>query len=302
MKTTDIIIRTDRLNFSFGQQQVIHNLDLEVPESAIYGFLGPNGAGKSTTIKLLLGLLQPPEDRVTLFGKSYRNHRVAILQQVGNLIEAPSLYRHLTARENLRYLDRIYRMGTSRIEEVLDIVGLNAARDKKVKHFSLGMKQRLGIGIAMFHKPKVLFLDEPFNGLDPAGVAEMRKLLRRLQAEGTTIFLSSHILSEIEKICSHVGIITHGRLQYEGEMKNLVQHSTRKVAVTTPDPETVRQLVAAAPFELLTSHGLSVDFKVRDGGEFNRLMYFLTNHHIPIHNIETRASSLEDVFFNLTQA
>lgn len=301
MNTLPTVIHTDKLSYRFGTQQVIHDLSLRVPQAAVYGFLGPNGAGKSTTIKLLLGLLQSADQEILLFGKSLATHRLPLLAQVGNLIEAPSLYRHLTAWENLRYLDLIFKMGKDRIAEILDLVGLSDQRDKKVKHFSLGTKQRLGIGMAMFHDPKLLFLDEPFNGLDPRGVQDMRALLMRLRDADKTIFISSHILAEIEKICSHVGIINQGKMMYQGTMHNLLSHSSKLVSLHTTNPAKVQQLCQDSPFQVETATATELRFKLPDSQSFHRLIYFLTDHKVDIHHIETWSPSLEDIFFNLTR-
>ena len=300
MNTPSPVIHTDGLNFHFGSQWVVKELDLQVPEQAIYGFLGPNGAGKSTTIKLLLGLLQTRGEHIYLFGKELNAHRLDILAEVGCLIETPSLYRHLTGMENLRYLDRLFHKGSGRVEEVLRTVGLWDARHKRVKHYSLGMKQRLGIGMAIFHDPKLLFLDEPFNGLDPSGVLEMRGLLESLRDAGKTIFVSSHILAEIERICSHVGIITKGKMIYQGEMSGLLSHSSKRVSVLTGDKAAA--LEACAEMQPEQTEGPALSLKVGNQEEFNRLIYQLTAHNIPIYNIETSSPSLEEVFINLTQS
>ena len=194
-------------------ETVLHDIALAVPQGSIYGFLGPNGAGKTTTLRLLLGLIRQQRGRISIFGKDLARHRIAILRQVGSLIETPSLYEHLTAAENLALLQRIHRVPTARIAQVLERVGLGATRDKRAGQFSLGMKQRLGIAAALLHRPALLILDEPTNGLDPNGIIEIRDLLTALnREEGTTVLVSSHLLAEVERLASHVGIVHRGRL------------------------------------------------------------------------------------------
>lgn len=302
MKTPDPVIRTLGLNYNFGSQRVVRELALSVPESAIYGFLGPNGAGKSTTIKLLLGLLQTPGEHIFLLGKELNANRLDILAEVGCLIETPSLYGHLTGYENLRYLDKLFQQGKGRIEEALRTVGLWEHRDKKAKAYSLGMKQRLGIAMAIFHDPRLLFLDEPFNGLDPSGVMEMRRLLERLRDQGKTIFLSSHILAEIEKTCSHVGIISKGEMLYQGEMTGLLSHATQRVSLLSPDLERAAQVCADGDFESKMGKGPALELTIGGPEEFNRLVYHLTQRQVPIHSLQSHSSSLEDIFIQLTQS
>lgn len=195
-------IETEQLSFQYSKNEmIINNIDLKVPQSSIYGFLGPNGAGKTTTLKLLLGLLKQNTGSIKIFEQPFENNRIEILKKIGSLIEAPSFYSHLTAIENLRILQRVFQCSKSRIYEVLDIVGLSSVSKKKTINFSFGMKQRLGIAIALLHSPELLILDEPTNGLDPNGIIEIRELLIKLQKENNiTILVSSHLLSEVEKI------------------------------------------------------------------------------------------------------
>jgi len=212
------MITTENLSFSYTDKSVLKNINLKVPKGSIYGYLGKNGSGKSTTIKILLGLLRAQSGSIR-----YDSHPFTAntLYRIGNLIESPSFYSHLTAYENLKYLDIVFHRGEDRITEVLSLVDLNGARDKKAKKFSSGMKQRLGIALALFHNPDILILDEPLNGLDPEGIHDMRKLIVRLHNEGKTILLSSHILSEIEKVCTHIGILDDGLLIYQGSIHSL---------------------------------------------------------------------------------
>lgn len=200
---------------------MLNEVDLRVPAGSIYGFLGPNGAGKTTTLRLVLGLLNLQQGEIRIFGKPFAAHRIEILSRVGSLIESPSVYAQLTATENLRVLQKVYRCPEERIGRVLQLVGLTDTGNKKAAKFSLGMKQRLGIAIALLNDPALLILDEPTNGLDPEGIIEMRALFRQLQQQGVTILVSSHLLGEMEKLITHAGIIHKGRLLFQGTLEAL---------------------------------------------------------------------------------
>lgn len=216
-------IETNELTYRFSPEQlVLDKINIQVPSGSIYGFLGPNGAGKTTTLKLMLGLLRKQEGDIAIFGKSFRENRIPILRIIGSLIESPSLYGHLTATENLQLMQKIYQCPKNRIGEVLNIVGLQHTGPKKAGQFSLGMKQRLSIAIALLHNPSLLILDEPTNGLDPNGIINIRDLLKKLNEENNmTILISSHLLSEIEKLVSHIGIINKGTMRFQGTLDEL---------------------------------------------------------------------------------
>jgi lantibiotic transport system ATP-binding protein len=209
------LVVTSGLSHTYLHQPALREVDLSVPGGAIYGFLGPNGAGKTTTLRLLLGLLRRQQGTIELFGLRLEQHRREILRQLGSSIETPSLYGHLTAAENLEVWRRVYRCDHRRICAVLEMVELAATGSKRVDQFSLGMKQRLGIAIALLHEPSLLILDEPTNGLDPQGILDMRRLLVWLNRErGVTILISSHILSEVERLVTHVGVIQRARCAF----------------------------------------------------------------------------------------
>lgn len=217
------IIETKKLSFSYGKQQVLKCVDLKVPENSIFGFLGVNGAGKSTTIRMLLGLIRAPEDTVFLFGKEFTKNRTELLTRTGALVDFPSFYDHLSARQNLRVITKLAGLPPSRIDEVLALIGLESAADKKVGTYSAGMKQRMGLAIALVNDPTLLILDEPVNGLDPLGIIGLRDLLTRLQRDhGKTILLSSHILNELEKIATHIAVLHRGELRFQGTKEDLI--------------------------------------------------------------------------------
>ncbi len=217
------IVKTNSLTKVYGDQVCVNNLDMRVLKQRIYGFLGPNGAGKSTTLKLLLGLAVPTKGEIDIFGKRVnRKNRIEILREVGALIESPSYYGHLTAKENLKIFATLLDVPHSNIDKVLKIVRLDKQQSKKASKFSLGMKQRLGLAAALLSFPKLLILDEPTNGLDPAGIQEIRELIQSLPKEyGMTVIVSSHLLSEIDQMAEDVGIIANGKLMYQGKLNQL---------------------------------------------------------------------------------
>ena len=221
------VIETHALCKSYHGRPVVDHLNLTVPEGCVYGFLGPNGAGKSTTMKMLLGLVHPTGGSVELLGHTLNEaNRIALLRQTGSLIESPSGYLHLTARENLSIVADLKDVDRKDISRVLEIVHLTKDADRKVGQYSLGMKQRLGIAMALLGSPKLLILDEPTNGLDPAGIQEMRSLIASMpQTTGATVLISSHLLGEIEQMVDQVGILNHGRLLFECSLQQLQKHS-----------------------------------------------------------------------------
>lgn len=211
----EIMLETKNLCKTFRKQSVVQNISLSVPKYSIYGLLGPNGAGKSTTLKMITGMLTPTSGEIYFDGHKWTRHD---LHSIGALIESPPLYENLAARENLQVRTTVLGLPKSRIDEVLHVVELENTDKKKAKDFSMGMKQRLGIAIALLNHPKFLILDEPMNGLDPFGIQELRKLILSFPGKGITVILSSHILSEVSQIADHVGIISGGILGYQGKL------------------------------------------------------------------------------------
>ncbi|MGH0565200.1 lantibiotic protection ABC transporter ATP-binding protein [Bacillus cereus] len=211
----EIMLETKNLCKTFRKQSVVKNISLSVPKYSIYGLLGPNGAGKSTTLKMITGMLTPTSGEIYFDGHKWTRHD---LHSIGALIESPPLYENLTARENLQVRTTVLGLPKSRIDEVLHVVELENTEKKKAKDFSMGMKQRLGIAIALLNHPKFLILDEPMNGLDPFGIQELRKLILSFPGKGITVILSIHILSEVSQIADHVGIISGGVLGYQGKL------------------------------------------------------------------------------------
>ena len=221
-------IETKDLSFSYGKQRILSNLSLQIPQGSIYGYLGPNGAGKTTTFLLILGLLGSRKNiSVCGFRMDKASERMQAYTKIGFFVNPFFVYEHLTARENLECLNVFYKKQKSHVDETLEKVGLLNACNKKVSRFSSGMKQRLAIGIAIFNQPEILLLDEPVNGLDPVGIYEMRELFLSLNHAGMTIFFSSHILSEIERICTHIGILNNTRLLYQGSLIQLIKEGNK---------------------------------------------------------------------------
>lgn len=208
-----LIIETRDLSYRFAKQQVLDKVSLKVPKGCIYGFLGPNGAGKTTTIKLLLNLLHSSQKNIFLFGKELKSSRIEILAKTGSLIEQPAIYPHLSGRENLLNRAMLLQVSKDRVNDMLKLVDLQDSQHKSAGKYSLGMKQRLGIALALLPDPELLILDEPTNGLDPNGIIEVRELLQKVTSEGKTVFISSHLLAEVEKMANYVGIINRGKLQ-----------------------------------------------------------------------------------------
>src|SRR5438105_5877366 len=222
-RSGEVVLRTRNLSKSYGKRLAVDNLNLEVNRGEIFGFLGPNGAGKTTTIRMALGLIAPTSGSVEILGQDVFEHRAQVLPHVGALVETPALYTYLSGRNNLRAVASVLGgVPKARLEAVLDLVGLGIRQKDRVRTYSLGMKQRLGVAIALLQDPSMLVLDEPANGLDPAGIVEMRDLMHRLSAEGKTVFISSHLLTEVQQICTRVSIINLGKLVKVSTIEDLI--------------------------------------------------------------------------------
>lgn len=291
-------ITTKNLSYTIGSKTILNNINLNIPEGSVYGYLGRNGAGKSTTIKLLLGLLESSADNIFIQNKSLQQNRTEILASTGNLIESPCFYTKLTVFENLKYLDIIYGKGNKRIDEVLELVDLHNEKKKKATALSMGMKQRLGIAMAIFHDPKLLILDEPLNGLDPQGIFEMRKLFQHLNEQGKTIFLSSHILSELEKTATHIGIIEGGQIIFQGTKNELLSKVEKEVVLKVNPVEKALSLLQDTYSATLNNMN-KISVKINDDKEFNGLLTMLIQNGIEIYDIESQSTNLEQIFINL---
>ena len=296
------IIETNNLTHRFSEKEIVLNeIAIQVPEGSIYGFLGPNGAGKTTTLKLILGLLKKQQGTISVFGKPFNENRIEILKNIGSLIEAPSLYAHLTASENLLIWQKVFQCPKERINEVLQIVGLENTGKKKAGKFSLGMKQRLSIAVALLHKPSLLILDEPTNGLDPSGIIEMRQLLIKInQEEKVTIVISSHLLMEIEKLVTHIGIINKGAILFQGTLDQLHLKQSSYVVFDTNNLEGTTELMNKHNLSPITLNG-QVSLATTDKAIISKINAELVNHNIEVYEISIAKNDLESIFIDLTK-
>lgn len=296
----DYIIQTENLTKTYGKRTPVNKLNLSVQKGEIYGFLGPNGAGKTTTIRMLLGLIAPTSGQVLMFGKELQKNKLSILRKVGSLVESPSYYGNLTGYENLEAIRRLVGASSKRITEVLNIVRLDKVANRLAKEYSLGMKQRLGIASALLSQPELLILDEPTNGLDPAGIQEIRELIKELPNQyGMTVVVSSHLLSEIDQMATKVGIITNGQLLFQDDIDVLRKRSKPRLKIMVNNPS------MAAGF--LQEHGW--DTFVQDNSlwslmtdpEFaSEMNTLLVKHGLSVSRLEEHKLSLEEIFLEIT--
>lgn len=270
-------------------------------QQSIYGFLGPNGAGKTTTLKLILGLLKKQYGEISVFGKPFENNRVETLRRTGAMIESPSIYGHLTAVENLRILQKVYGCPKERIQEVLEFVGLARTGGKRASQFSLGMKQRLSIAMALLHKPSLLILDEPTNGLDPNGILEIRELLQNLNRNhGITILVSSHLLLEIEKLVTHVGIINQGEILFQGTLAELMNKRRRNsfIVLETSDAAKTSQVISECGLKSRIESG-RIAIPVLEKKQIAAVNQKLVRSGIEVYQIGKIEKDLEEIFFDV---
>ncbi len=293
-------IHMEGLTKEFGRLRAVDGLTVDVQTGGVVGLLGPNGAGKSTTIRMLLGLIRPTAGSATVLGKSIERP-AAYIEEVGALIESPAFYPKLSGETNLRTLAALDGQSKNRIDEVLEIVGLQDRRGDRVAEYSSGMKQRLGIAAALLRDPSILILDEPANGLDPAGIVEMRELLRDLGSSGKTVFVSSHLLAEVQAMVDQVIIISNGRLVFDGALTGLLAEAAHEVVVA---PEEAQDLTELA--EALSRAGYAAtidDGVVRVAGaaeapaRLNRLAF---DHGIALRELRVHDEDLEDIFLRMT--
>jgi ABC-type multidrug transport system ATPase subunit len=300
-KMNSTVINTDRLFYDYAKGvNTLANINLQVKRGDIYGFLGPNGSGKTTTLSLVLGLLKNQQGTIEVLGKDLQHNRQEVLRKVGSLIESPSLYNHLTAQENLRVYREIYHASKARVEEVLKLVGLNDTAKKTVKQFSLGMKQRLSLALALLPNPELLIMDEPTNGLDPAGILELRSLIKKLnKEEGITFLISSHILSEVEKMVNQIGIIFKGRMRFQGSLDDLHQLQQKGSLVQLDTSDNLRAWAVLKQFkaELLVDDLVVPYEDIQQVAAINRI---LVNNDLDVYNLHPHKQTLETIFMNLT--
>ena len=296
-----IAISAHGLTKKYKEVTAVKNLDLEIPKGTIFGFLGPNGAGKTTTIRMLLGLIRPTAGSASVLGHDIRTEREAIVKRVGAIVESPSMYTYLTGIENLRVFARTSGLSLpdSQLHGLLDQVGLRGRETHKVKTYSLGMKQRLGIAATLLTDPEIIFLDEPTNGLDPAGTVEMRDMIHRLGEEGRTIFLSSHLLHEVEHVCSYVAIIQHGVTIAQGRVRDLLKEGSGYAIEAAPF-ERAMQILSAKPELNPISHDGHWITISSEAEQIPQVVRSLVEAKVDVFQVHTKQRSLESLFLELT--
>ena len=299
------VIETKALCKQYGPHTAVDHVELHVPQGCVYGFIGPNGAGKSTTMKMLLGLIHPTAGRVRLLGQELtEKSRLPLLRQTGSLIESPAGYLHLTAQENLEIVADLKGVPHKDIGRVLDIVHLTQDRNRRVGQYSLGMKQRLGIAMALLGSPKLLILDEPTNGLDPAGIQEMRSLISSMpETTGATVLISSHLLGEIEQMVTQVGILNHGKMLFEGSLQQLQKHSRGGILLRVLDvPKSIavlnRQGIRAVT---QAQHPDVLELPALPDEALAALVSTLAENDVGVVGLTAQTKNLEEIFLSLTQ-
>lgn len=299
---TDFAIETAGLTRHFGEVRAVDNLSLHVLRGSVYAFLGPNGAGKTTTIRMLLGLTRPDRGAIRVFGTPLTHAtRRACLRRIGALVETPSVYPHLTGYENLQVTQRLLALDRASVERVLRIVQLQGDAHRLVHTYSLGMRQRLGIALALLAEPDLLILDEPTNGLDPAGIHEMRDLIRSLPAvRGITVFLSSHLLAEVELLASHVGIVGHGRLLFEGTLGDFKLRQRDRVIIEVDRPSVAVSVLRQAGWSVEGADASCVTANLPTRADLARAATALVKAGLNLYQLRTEQSSLEELFLDLT--
>lgn len=294
------VIETDQLSKRYGSRTVVDSLNLRVPQGCVYGFLGPNGSGKSTTMKMLLSLIRPTHGDVQIMGQPMtRESRRRLLRHIGSLIEAPPGYGHLTGQENMRLVQRLLDLPPQQVDWAVDTVRLTDQMDKRVRNYSLGMKQRLGIALALAKQPELLILDEPTNGLDPAGIEEIRDLLRHLAASGVTVMVSSHLLGEIDKTATVLGILSEGHMIFQGTREELMTASTPDVIIESSDPRYVQSVLGQ--HRNSRTDGRATRIANVDERSTAQVVSTIVHAGIDVFEVRRDEQSLEDVFMDLTK-
>ncbi|MGF0221588.1 ABC transporter ATP-binding protein [Bacillus sp. FCW2] len=295
----DQIVVTHDLTKKYKKHTSVDGLNLRIRRGEIYGFLGPNGAGKTTTIRMLLGLIKPTKGNIEIFGQNLNENRLQILQRIGSLVESPTYYGNLTGYENLEAVRRLRGLPEQRVNEVLETVRLSKVANRLTKEYSLGMKQRLGIAVALLSSPDLLILDEPTNGLDPSGIQEIRELIKELPKSGMSVIVSSHLLSEIDQMATQVGIINNGRMIFQDSIASL--HQKRKPLLKVG----VSDVIEAKT--ILNRKGLKVDLQKnylwlsQTEPEFvSEINSILLHSGLSVFRLEEKTRSLEDIFLELT--
>ncbi|MGH4124046.1 MAG: ABC transporter ATP-binding protein [Clostridium sp.] len=297
-----ILIKTSNLKKDFDKKSAVNNLNIKVYEGDVYGFLGPNGSGKSTSIKMMLGLVKSTKGKITINGYDIETHREKALEKIGAMVETPKFYENLSGYKNLVLIANLYRLPKSRINEVLEMVGMTSAATKKVSAYSLGMKQRLGIARAFLNNPNIVILDEPTNGLDPQGVKDIRNLIKELSTKyNVTFFISSHILSEIQAICNRVAIINNGELIVENYVDELLAADEEIIEIHTKAKEKASKLLNSLDIPCKIKNFEKGLIATVPKNSFNTVNKILVLNDITLDNLILKNSSLEDYFLKVTE-
>jgi ABC-2 type transport system ATP-binding protein len=300
LSITNYIFETHNLSKNFGPVTAVDQINIQVHPGELFGFLGPNGAGKTTTISMALGLTAASDGRVEIFGQPVTPHQTRPLRRVGSLVGAPSLLPYMSGLDNLRMLARLSDdVDNGRIAEVIERVGMSESAHRKVQGYSTGMKQRIGLAAALLHRPDLIILDEPTNGLDPKGMREVRQLLRDLAAGGVTVFLSSHLLNEVEQICDRVAVLSRGKIVAQGKVSDLLsqQKMTVKIGVTAP-AEAAAALQSLAGLEKVVVNGRYLEIT---GGGGEQIVRHLAQHNIYPGEVIVQRVDLESLFLEMTE-
>ena len=303
--SSQLAIKTSNLTKRFGDQAAVNEVNLSVPRGSVFGFLGPNGSGKTTTIRMLMGLAEATSGDIELLGQEIPRSLEAALPKVGALVEGPAFYPFMSGRNNLLRIDAADRFSdgstrAARVDAALERVGLTNAAKKKVHAYSLGMKQRLGLANALLKPREILVLDEPTNGLDPQGTREVRNLIRSLADDGITIFVSSHLLSEIEMLCSHVAVMSAGKIVAQGSIEDLRNEEPTRLVMRTSDTDKALELLAAKGLTNFRIVGDQLSCEVDSGFDVAGLNAALVKAKVPVLEIRLERSSLEEKFVKLT--
>lgn len=295
---SNIVLETKDLTKIFGASKAVDAVNITAYEGEVFGFLGPNGAGKTTTLGMMLGLIHPTSGEAYVLGQRVTPDHTAALKEVGALLGAPAFVPYLSAWENVELVSRLTPgVDKKRIAEIIDLVGLSDAGRKKVSKFSTGMKQRVGLAMALVHRPRLVILDEPTNGLDPAGMREIRQLLRALAENGTSVLLSSHLLNEVQQICDRIAIIDHGRIVAQGRVDDLLNGQKPGVRVTVSDIESAARALGTLPNVDVQVNGSSL---MVNGADSQTIMNHLLQHHIIPTEIAIQKNDLEALFMDVT--
>lgn len=302
---TELAIKTSQLTKRFGDQAAVDGVNLSVPKGSVFGFLGPNGSGKTTTIRMLLGLAEASGGKIEILGQEVPKRIESVLPKVGALVEGPAFYPFMSGRNNLLRIDAADRFADSattknRVESALSRVGLANAANKKVHAYSLGMKQRLGLANALLKPRELLILDEPTNGLDPQGTREVRNLIRSLADEGITVFVSSHLLSEIEMLCSHVAVMNAGRIVAQGSLEDLRNEEPTRLVIGSDDIDLAVEILKSQGLGKVRIKGNQLVAEVANDFDVAALNKLLVSQGLPVREIRLEKSSLEEKFVKLT--